>query len=106
MSLSSDRQSLPYHSHARRVFLACRVDAAWKRFANFRVPHPPACTPPCFFPSVGLHARHENDIIFKNSNDTENDVMFINNNDVIFIKNNKDDNFSKIFTSLFIVLFI
>ena len=47
-----------------------------------------------------------NDVIFKNSNDTENDVMFINNNNVIFIKNNEDDNFSKIFTSLFIVLFI
>ena len=44
--VSSDSSSVQPHSHARRVFLSRRVDAAWNCYANFRVPHPPVFTNP------------------------------------------------------------
>ena len=40
-NFSSVRGSVPYQSHARRVFLARRVDAAWKVYAIFSCPPPP-----------------------------------------------------------------
>ena len=44
--LSSVRRALYGKTHAWRVFLSHRVDAAWNCYANFRVPHPPAFTNP------------------------------------------------------------